>query len=75
MYVVDPWYLVRTKSNRERFVREQLARIGSEIFLPMLKLSLTRLHRASPSLVPLFPQYVFARIQRRPQVPPIMPHS
>jgi transcriptional antiterminator RfaH len=62
MYVVDPWYLVRTKSNKERFVRERLARIGSEIFLPMLKLPLTRFHRASPSLVPLFPQYVFARL-------------
>jgi hypothetical protein len=37
MHVVDPWYLVRTKSNKERLVRERLARIGSEIFLPMLK--------------------------------------
>jgi transcriptional antiterminator RfaH len=62
MYGPDPWYLIRTKANRERFVREQLARIVPEIFLPMLKLPLTRLHRATPPLVPLFPQYVFARV-------------
>ena len=62
MYAADPWYLIRTKSNRERFVREQLAPIVSDIFLPMLKLPFTRSHRASPSLVPLFPQYIFARL-------------
>jgi transcriptional antiterminator RfaH len=63
MYAADPcWYLLRTKPNRERFVREQLARVLSEIFLPMLKLPLTRVHRGTPSLVPLFPQYVFARL-------------
>jgi len=62
MYAADPWYLVRTKSNKERLVREQLTGIVSEIFLPMLKLPPTRLHRATPTLVPLFPQYVFARL-------------
>jgi transcriptional antiterminator RfaH len=53
------WYLIRTKSNRERFVREQLSRLVPEVFLPMLKLPVSR--RTSPSLVPLFPQYLFAR--------------
>ena len=65
MYAADPWYLIRTKSNRERFVREQLAPIVSDIFLPMLKLPFTRSHRASPSLVPLFPQYIFARLHQQ----------
>ena len=41
MYAADPWYLIRTKSNRERLVREQLAPIASDIFLPMLKLPFT----------------------------------
>jgi hypothetical protein len=41
MYAAGPWYLVRTKPNKERFVREQLARIVSDIFVPMLKLSFT----------------------------------
>jgi transcription antitermination factor NusG len=60
MYAADPWYLIRTKSNKERIVREQLAPIVSDIFLPMLKLPITRSHHAS--LVPLFPQYIFARL-------------
>ena len=62
MYAADPWYLIRTKSNKERFVREQLAPIVSDIFLPMLKLPSTRSHRTSPPLVPLFPQYIFVRL-------------
>jgi len=62
MYAADSWYLVRIKPNRERFVREQLARIVSDIFLPMLKLPFSRQHRAASSLVPLFPQYIFARL-------------
>ena len=62
MHAADPWYLIRTKPNRERFVGERLARIASDVFLPMLERPLTRLHRPTPSLVPLFPQYVFARL-------------
>ena len=58
------WYLVRTKSNKETYVRDQLSHIVPNVFLPMLKPSLPRLHRlhrANPSVVPLFPQYIFAR--------------
>jgi transcription antitermination factor NusG len=62
MSAENPWYLVRTKANKERFVRGQLAHIVSDIFLPMLKLPFSRLHRTTPSLVPLFPQYVFVRL-------------
>ena len=51
------WYLVRTKSNREAYVREQLAHVVLEAFLPMLKRPLLR----NSSVVPLFPQYIFAR--------------
>jgi transcriptional antiterminator RfaH len=62
MHAADPWYLIRTKSNKERVVREQLAPIASDIFLPMLKLLFPRSRSTSPSLVPLFPQYIFARL-------------
>lgn len=58
----NPWYLVRTKANKERFVRGQLAHIVSDIFMPMLKLPFSRLRSATPSLVPLFPQYIFVRL-------------
>src|SRR5512146_1428439 len=61
MHTVESWYLIRTKSNREHFVRERLSRMIPEVFVPMLKLPPTRLHRTNSSLVPLFPQYVFAR--------------
>jgi transcription antitermination factor NusG len=58
----NPWYLVRTKANKERFVRGQLAHIVPDIFMPMLKLPFSRLRSATPSLVPLFPQYIFVRL-------------
>ena len=61
MSAPQAWYLVRTKSNKEAYVRDQLSRIVPNVFLPMLKPPLPRLHRANPSVVPLFPQYIFAR--------------
>ena len=60
MSAPQAWYLVRTKSNKETYVRDQLSRIVPNVFLPMLRPSLP-LHRANASLVPLFPQYIFAR--------------
>jgi transcriptional antiterminator RfaH len=60
MSASEAWYLVRTKSNRESFVREQLSHIAPHVFLPMLKLYSS--YRGSPSVVPLFPQYIFARL-------------
>jgi len=61
MYAPDTWYLIRTKSNREHQVRGRLSQLVPEIFAPMLKLPRSRLHGAKSSLVPLFPQYIFAR--------------
>jgi transcriptional antiterminator RfaH len=59
MSTPDAWYLVRTKSNRETYVREQLSHFAPGVFLPMLKLFGAT--RADPPVVPLFPQYIFAR--------------
>lgn len=57
------WYLIRTKSNRESYVRDQLSHVVPEVFLPMLDLSTARVRaRAASTMVPLFPQYVFARL-------------
>jgi transcriptional antiterminator RfaH len=61
MHTTDTWYLIRTKSNRERFVRERLSHMIPEVFVPMLKLPPKRDRGTDFSLVPLFPQYVFAR--------------
>jgi transcriptional antiterminator RfaH len=63
MSALRPWYLIRTKSNRESYVRGRLSRLVPEVFLPMLKLSASRSRvSAQPSVVPLFPQYLFARL-------------
>ena len=58
----DQWYLVRTKPGKERWVRDQLSIILPEIFLPMLKARIPRWGKLSVSLMPLFPCYVFARL-------------
>ena len=55
------WYLVRTKTGKERWVRDQLANLVPEVFLPMLKARAPRWGRLAVSVAPLFPCYVFAR--------------
>ena len=62
MYSPDAWYLIRTKSNKEQMVQVRLSRLVKEVFAPMLKQPLPRLNRTKSSLGPLFPQYVFARL-------------
>ena len=58
----DDWYLIRTKPGKERWVRDQLAGRLPEVFLPMLKGRMPRWGRLAISLAPLFPCYVFARL-------------
>ena len=55
-----PWYLIRTKSGKEQYVHRELSRRLPETFMPMLE---TRSRRQRVSLVPLFPQYLFARLE------------
>lgn len=55
------WYLVRTKTGKERWVRDQLATRGAEVFLPLLKAKAPRWGRMAISVGPLFPCYVFAK--------------
>jgi len=55
------WYLIRTKTGKERWVRDQLSRAVPEVFLPMLRAKVSRWGRMSTGLGPLFPCYVFAR--------------
>jgi len=56
------WYLVRTKPGKERWVRDQLGSRLSEIFLPMLRARMPRWGRLAMSTAPLFPCYLFARM-------------
>src|ERR1700678_312749 len=61
------WYLVRTKTGKERWVRDQLANVVPEVFLPMLKAKTPRWGRMAVSIAPLFPSYVFARFDLQTQ--------
>jgi len=60
--VSDQWYLVRTKPGKERWVRDQLSPRVSAVFLPLLKARMPRWGRLAMSVAPLFPCYVFARL-------------
>jgi transcriptional antiterminator RfaH len=59
---MDDWYLVRTKPGKERWVRDQLADRLAEVFLPMLRARMPRWGRLTMSVAPLFPCYLFARL-------------
>ena len=61
------WYLVRTKTGKERWVRDQLANVVPEVFLPLLKAKAPRWGRLAVSITPLFPCYVFARFDLQRQ--------
>ncbi len=54
------WYVVKSKPRRETFAQQQLVRRGVETFLPRIA-EVSRLG-CEPSVVPLFPGYLFARI-------------
>jgi transcriptional antiterminator RfaH len=58
----DQWYLIRTKPAKERWVRDQLSARLPEVFLPMLKARVPRWGRMAMSVAPLFPCYIFARL-------------
>jgi transcriptional antiterminator RfaH len=60
---VTDWYLVRTKTGKERWVRDQLQPMLPEVFLPMLRARAPRWGRMTLSVGPLFPCYVFARME------------
>ena len=56
------WYLVRTKTGKERWVRDQLAAQLPEVFLPLLEARTPRWGRLAWTIMPLFPGYLFARL-------------
>jgi transcriptional antiterminator RfaH len=61
------WYLIRTKTGKERWVRDQLSNAVAEVFLPLLKVRAPRWGRMAVSIAPLFPCYVFARFDLQRQ--------
>ena len=59
MEELQHWYTVRTKPRRESFAQMELGRRGVETFLPRI---IEPGRREEPSVGPLFPSYLFARL-------------
>lgn len=56
------WYLIRTKSCGEALAQANLQRQGFEIYLPRVALTVRRHGRWCASIAPLFPGYLFLRL-------------
>lgn len=62
------WYAVNTKMHCESFACASLARLGVEVFLPMLKEQKAVRGRRHSMTSPLFPGYLFAKFEVRSQL-------
>ena len=57
------WYLIRTARFRESDVAAQLGLFaGAEVYVPLVAVPIRCLRRGKPRVEPLFPGYVFARL-------------
>jgi transcriptional antiterminator RfaH len=56
------WYAIQTKTNREREVEKRLADMKLEAFLPWMRTRRRIGSRYGWVLVPLFPGYIFCRL-------------
>ena len=63
------WYAIRVKSNRERVVANGLDHRGYEQFLPSYQTRRTWSDRVTDLEVPLFPGYVFCRLNIELRLP------
>ena len=57
-----PWYAIQTKPRKERFVQAALDQAGIEVYCARIQKALGRSKRRSWQEVPLFPGYLFARL-------------
>lgn len=58
------WYLVYTKSNRERIVFDNLQRQGYEAYLPRCETKVGKGQRQYTRKSALFPRYLFVRLEK-----------
>ncbi len=56
------WYVVHTKPGNEHRVETNLSNQEIEVFLPLLEMFQCSNGRISPKIKPLFPNYLFAKI-------------
>lgn len=56
------WYAVHTRARQERIAAENLMRQSFETYLPYTQTQKRRANRWQPAVEPLFPGYVFVRL-------------
>jgi transcriptional antiterminator RfaH len=61
MHTID-WYLVHTKPRQELLALENLHRQGYECYLPRMRVEKIRGRKASTANEPMFPRYLFIRL-------------
>jgi transcriptional antiterminator RfaH len=62
---MQAWYAVQTKPRRESLAEEHLARQGYDVHLPLLESARRRRGRWRPVVEPLFPGYLFVKLDLR----------
>lgn len=60
--VEKQWYLIYTKSKKENLAKVNLERQGYPIYLPLMRTPRRRSGRRSISIEPMFPRYLFIRL-------------
>ena len=65
----QPWYAVRTKSKCETSIAAALEYKGYEQFLPLYEVTRRWSDRTVQTKLPLFPGYVFFRMEEKRHVP------
>ncbi len=64
--IESEWFVVRSKPRREEYAQRQLIRRGVETFLPRIA-ERGKARRGEPVVSPLFPGYLFARLDLETQ--------
>jgi len=59
------WYLIYTKPQKELVARENLERQDYEVYLPMARLRRVRKGKGTTRIEPLFPRYIFIRLDTK----------
>jgi transcriptional antiterminator RfaH len=67
MVTVDAWYVVQTQVNAEAKAARNLVRQGFEIYLPRYLKRRSHARKAEKIAAPLFPRYLFVRIDMATQ--------
>lgn len=67
-----PWYAIRARTGREKNATLVLENAGYECYLPLIKFTRQWSDGASDTAVPLFPEYLFCRMNPENRVPVLM---